>query len=44
MKKENLKKIRTFIVGKKEVRNNDIEELLGVSDATSERYLDELGR
>ena len=42
VKRENLEKIRSFLVGKQEVRNNEIENLLGVSDATSERYLDEL--
>ncbi len=41
-KKENLEKVRTFIADKERVANDDIEALLGVSDATATRYLDEL--
>lgn len=39
---ENIAEIRTYLVGKTEVANNEIEALLGVSDATAERYLNEL--
>lgn len=41
-KKENLEKIRSLFAGRPRVANNDIEKLLGVSDATATRYLDEL--
>jgi len=41
-KKENKEKILQFFKGKEKVVNNDIEKLLGVSDATATRYLDEL--
>ncbi len=41
-KKENLEKVREFFAGQGRVANNDIEKLLGVSDATATRYLDEL--
>lgn len=41
-KKENLEKVRAFIADKGSVANDDIEALLGVSDATATRYLDEL--
>jgi len=41
-KKENLEKVRAFIADKERVANDDIEALLGVSDATATRYLDEL--
>lgn len=35
-------KIVAFLKEKGEIRNNDVEELLDVSDATATRYLDEL--
>jgi len=41
-KQENLRKILEFIRTREKVTNNDIENLLGVSDATAERYLEEL--
>ncbi len=41
-KKENLEKVREFFAGQRRVANDDIEKLLGVSDATATRYLDEL--
>ncbi len=41
-KQENKEKILTFFAQKKEVTNNDIELHLSVSDATAERYLNEL--
>jgi Fic family protein len=41
-KKENLEKMREFFNKQGRVANNDVEKLLGVSDATATRYLDEL--
>lgn len=41
-KVENLQKILDFIADKEKMTNNDVEKLLGVSNATVERYLDEL--
>lgn len=41
-KAENKKKILEFLRENERVVNNDIEKLLGVSDATVTRYLDEL--
>ena len=41
-KEENKKRISEFFEKKKEVANDDIEKLLGVSDATVTRYLEEL--
>lgn len=41
-KQENLEKARNYIKGKEKITNNDIQKLLGVSDATTIRYLDEL--
>ncbi len=41
-KKENLEKARRIFAGQRRVANDDVEKLLGVSDATSTRYLDEL--
>jgi len=45
-KEENKRKIMEFFnaAQNKRVANNDIEKLLGVSDATATRYLDELER
>lgn len=43
-KEENKEKI-LLVLGnsnEKKIQNNDVEKLLGVSDATAERYLDEL--
>ena len=41
-KAENKEKILEFLRENEKVVNNDIEKLLGVSDATATRYLDEL--
>lgn len=41
-KEENKRKILEFTEGRSRVANDDIEALLGVSDATATRYLDEL--
>ena len=41
-KRENLEKMRQIFAERDRVANNDIESLLGVSDATATRYLDEL--
>lgn len=41
-KAENLQKMRGYIKGKEKITNGEIEKLLGVSDATTIRYLDEL--
>ncbi|MFC1775616.1 winged helix-turn-helix transcriptional regulator [Patescibacteria group bacterium] len=41
-KEKNKSQILDFLRKNGEIRNNDIEELLGVSDATATRYLDEL--
>ncbi len=39
---EKKERILDFLEEKNEIRNNDVEELLGVSDVTATRYLDEL--
>lgn len=41
-KAENKKKILEFLASNERVKNDDVEKLLGVSNATAERYLDEL--
>jgi predicted HTH transcriptional regulator len=41
-KEENLKKILGLFEENKKVTNNEVEKMLGVSNATAERYLDEL--
>ena len=41
-KHENLQKMREYIQTKDKISNDDIQALLGVSDATATRYLDEL--
>lgn len=41
-KQENKNKILELFKDKKKITNNDVEELLNVSDATAERYLNEL--
>ncbi len=41
-KAENKERILEFLRENEKVVNNDIEKLLGVSDATATRYLDEL--
>ena len=41
-KEENKQKILKFLDDKDRIANDEIERLLGVSNATAERYLDEL--
>ena len=41
-KKEHMRRVVEFVATKQRVANQDIERLLGVSDATATRYLEEL--
>ncbi|MDO8594095.1 MAG: DUF977 family protein [bacterium] len=41
-KTENKQKILAFVQEHGKIQNNDVEKLAGVSNATAERYLDEL--
>jgi predicted HTH transcriptional regulator len=41
-KAENKQKIIAFVQEHGKIQNNDVEKLVGVSNATAERYLDEL--
>jgi len=41
-KTENKQKILAFVKEHGKIQNNDVEKLAGVSNATAERYLDEL--
>jgi len=41
-RKENLGQIIGFMAVNPQITNNDVEKLLGVSNATAERYLNEL--
>ena len=41
-KAENKQKILAFVQKNGKIQNNDVEKLVGVSNATAERYLDEL--
>ena len=41
-KAENMQKILAFVQEHGKIQNNDVEKLSGVSNATAERYLDEL--
>ncbi|MEK7101614.1 MAG: DUF977 family protein [Patescibacteria group bacterium] len=41
-KAENKQKILAFVQTHERIQNNDVEKLAGVSNATAERYLDEL--
>lgn len=41
-KAENKQKILSFVREHGKIQNNDVEKLAGVSNATDERYLDEL--
>ena len=41
-KTENKQKIFAFVQEHGKIQNNDVEKLVGVSNATAERYLDEL--
>ena len=41
-KQENKKKILEFLKSNKKIANNDVEKLCNVSNATAERYLNQL--
>ena len=41
-KSENRQKILDFLQDKEKIANNDVEKLLGVSNSTAERHLDQL--
>lgn len=41
-KEENLQKIREYIIGKDKITNEEIQELLNTSNATTARYFNEL--
>ena len=41
-KTENKQKILAFVQEHGKIQNNDVEKLTGISNATAERYLDEL--
>ncbi len=41
-KEKNMRKVMDFLKNNDKIKNNDLERLLGVSNATAERYLDEL--
>ena len=41
-KTQNKQKILAFVQEHEKIHNNDVEKLAGVSNATAERYLDEL--
>jgi len=41
-KQRNTEKLKDFITNKEKITNNDVEKFLNVSNATAERYLDEL--
>ena len=41
-KQENKEKILKFLQTEDKITNDDVEDMLGVSDATATRYLDEL--
>lgn len=41
-KQENKQKILEFLRGREEITNNDVENLISVSNTTAWRYLDEL--
>lgn len=42
LKEENIVKLKEFVKGKKEITNNDVEDLLKISDPAATRYLDQL--
>lgn len=42
VKEEHKEKILEYLKNNDKIVNNDVEKLFGVSDATAERYLDEL--
>ena len=41
-KEESKQKVLNFLQQNEKIQNNDVEKLAGVSNATAERYLDEL--
>jgi Fic family protein len=41
-KEKNLERVMEYFSGRGQVSNDDVEQFLGVSDATAERYLNEL--
>jgi predicted HTH transcriptional regulator len=41
-KKENIKKLEEYILKNNKISNDDVENLLGISNTSSWRYLDEL--
>lgn len=41
-KQKNKEAVFDYVKTNKEIRNADVEKMLGVSDATAERYLEEL--
>ena len=41
-KQKNMEKLKDFIKNKEKITNNDVENFLNVSNATAERYLNEL--
>jgi predicted HTH transcriptional regulator len=41
-KEQNKKKILAYVQENGKIQNNDVEKLVGVSNATAERYLNEL--
>lgn len=41
-KAENKQKILAFVQEREQIKNDDVEKLVGVSNATAERYLSEL--
>jgi len=43
-KAQSMQKILDFLQRNEKIQNNDVEELVGVSNATAERYLNELER
>lgn len=43
-KKKHEARIMELVSKRGEIRNNDVEKMLGVSDASAERYLNELDR
>lgn len=43
-KKKHKARIMELVAERGEIRNNDVEKTLGVSDASAERYLNELER
>jgi len=42
IKKENLAKLEAFLADKEQITNDEVQSMFKVSDATAERYLQEL--